>query len=351
MSSRTESGAACPLPGGAGEGYVTLAHGGGGRLMQQLIRDVIVPALGMQPGHATVDAAVLPGQSRRLAFTTDSYVVTPLFFPGGDIGALAVNGTINDLAAAGARARWLSLALILEEGLPLAVLRRVLESAGRAAAAAGVSIVTGDTKVVSRGQCDGLYLTTTGVGALLFAEGPAPGRIRAGDALLVSGDLGRHGAAIVAARQDLGLTPGVLASDCAPLHRHVEALAAAGIDLRAARDLTRGGFASCVVELARDAGLAVMVEETALDTTGDVREVCGLLGLDPLYLPNEGRMVYVVPGDHAGPALTILAGAGARPARCGEFHAGKAGRVTLRTRFGTARVLDLLSGDQLPRIC
>lgn len=351
MSEPGEIGVSCPLPGGSERACITLAHGGGGRLMRELIEDFIAPRLRLAPGAVSVDAAALDPPPGPLAFTTDAYVVSPLEFPGGSIGTLAIHGTINDLAAAGARARWLSVGLILEEGLSLEVLGRVLEAMGTAAAEAGVSLVTGDTKVVERGSADGMFVTTAGVGAQLLPEPPGPRRLQPGDALLLSGDIGRHGATIVAARESLGLSSARLASDSAPLHGQLEALADAGITVHGARDLTRGGLASAVIELCRDAGLAATLQAPSIPVEDEVRAVCELLGLDPLYLANEGRMLWIVPGDEAERAAAVLVDAGAQPSLCGRLHAGHAGEVTLVTRYGTRRALDLLSGDQLPRIC
>lgn len=351
MSAPTDIGVVCPLPGGSEQACITLAHGGGGRLMRELIEGFIAPRLRLAPAALTVDAAALGPVSAPLAFTTDSYVVSPLEFPGGSIGTLAIHGTINDLAAAGARARWLSVGLILEEGLPLAVLGRVLEAMGQAAAEADVRLVTGDTKVVERGSADRMFVNTAGIGELLLRESPGPQRLQAGDTLLLSGDIGRHGATIVAARESLGLSTARLASDCAPLHGQLEALARAGVNVHGARDLTRGGLATAVVELCRDAGLAATLEAVAIPMQEEVRGVCELLGLDPLYLANEGRMLWLVPDDETDRAAAALRRAGATPSVCGRLHAGQGGEVTLVTRYGTRRALDLLSGDQLPRIC
>jgi hydrogenase expression/formation protein HypE len=227
----------------------------------------------------------------------------------------------------------------------------VLEAMGEAAAAAAVELVTGDTKVVERGSADGMFINTAGIGEMLFETPPGPAAMRPGDVLLLGGDIGRHGATIMAARQDLGLASPALASDCAPLHAQLTALAEAGIELHAARDLTRGGLASALIELCADAGLSATLLETTIAIEEDVRAVCELLGLDPLYLANEGRMLWVVSPVQADAALAALTSAGASAHACGTLEAGGAGRVTLATRYGTRRALDLLSGDQLPRIC
>ncbi|MFN9932544.1 MAG: hydrogenase expression/formation protein HypE, partial [Cyanobacteriota bacterium] len=281
------------------------------------------------------------------AFTTDGYVVQPLEFPGGDIGRLAVVGTANDLAMAGARPLRLSLAMILEEGLELALLRRIVASLAAAARECGVAIVTGDTKVVERGKGDGVFLTTSGIGVVESPEPIHPLRIRAGDRLLVSGDLGRHGVAILAARHGLDLQP-PLASDCAPLWPAVESLLAAGVQVHCLRDLTRGGLASALHELATAAGLSFLLEEDAIPVAEPVARTCDLLGFDPLQLANEGRFVAVVPADHLETARALLEPQGG--AVIGRVEAGPA-QVRLRTPFGSERLLLPPSGELLPRIC
>lgn len=353
MSEDRDTGPHCPRPCDDGD-VVRLAHGGGGRAMNRLIDDLIAPAL--DGGHLARrhDGAVVPvNGGGRLAFTTDSYVVKPLFFPGGDIGALAVNGTVNDLAMCGARPDYLSVALIMEEGLPLATLRRVVASMRKAADAAGVELVTGDTKVVDRGKADGLFINTAGIGAVPDGVEIGPQAVRPGDVVLVSGDIGRHGIAVMAAREALGLETAV-ASDCAPLHEPVAALVAAGVAVRCLRDLTRGGLASALVEIAESSGRAIAVEESAIPVAPPVRAACEILGLDPLHVANEGRFVAIVRGDDAERARAILAGhtqcAGA--AVIGRVEeALQRGGVTVISAIGGARVLDMLSGEQLPRIC
>ena len=342
----------CPVPLGRHE-RVLMAHGGGGRLMQQLIAAVFRPAFENPLLETRHDGAALRlPQGGRLAFTTDSYVVRPLFFPGGDIGSLAVNGTVNDLAMCGARPLWLSCGFILEEGFEIAALQRVVESMRRAADAAGVVLVTGDTKVVERGKGDGLYVNTAGIGALEHERVIGPGSVRPGDRILVSGDLGRHGIAILAARESLGFETEIQ-SDCAPLGAPVLALLEAGVDVRCLRDLTRGGLGAALNEIARDSGHDLRVEESAVPVREDVAGACEILGLDPLYVANEGRLVaFVAPGD-ATRALEVLrrheATAGA--ADVGVVQESREGQVVLATRFGSLRLLDLPSGEQLPRIC
>ncbi len=320
---------------------VTLAHGGGGRKMHRLLEQLFRRFDQVQP-H---DAAVLGS----LAFTTDSYVVRPLFFPGGDIGSLAVHGTVNDLAMCGARPLALSCALILEEGLPLVTLERVALSMAEAAAAVGVPIVTGDTKVVERGHGDGLYVNTAGVGEVVARRPIGPAAIRAGDAILVSGDLGRHGIAILAAREGLAFETTV-ESDSASLSAPVLALLEAGLEVHCLRDLTRGGLTSALVELTEASGLGMELEETALAVHPEVRGACELLGLDPMAVANEGRMVVFLPADQADRALSVLA---RFPVTAGACRAGtvQGDRVVVRTALGSRRVLDMPSGEQLPRIC
>jgi hydrogenase expression/formation protein HypE len=336
--------------------YVTLAHGGGGRAMRDLIDDVFVgafdcPEMGDMEDQARLS---LPAEAAggRLAFTTDGYVVDPLFFPGGDIGTLAVNGTVNDLAVGGARPLWLSCAVVIEEGTPVETLRRVAASMRDAAAAAGVAIVTGDTKVVGRGSADKLFVTTSGVGVIPAGRDLAARRVRPGDVAIVNGFLGDHGAAILNARGDMALETTV-ESDCAALHRLMEAALAAAPGLRCARDCTRGGLASALNEIAAAARVGVTLDETALPLRAEVRGVCEILGLDPLYLANEGTLVAFAPPDEAEAALAAMrATPEGREARIvGRALADHAGTVVMRTVFGAGRVVDMLAGEQLPRIC
>jgi len=336
---------------------IELGHGGGGRLSQQLLQELLLPALAMGD-DLLHDAALLPPLQGRLAFTTDSFVVRPLLFPGGDIGRLAVCGSVNDLAMAGARPVALSLGLILEEGLPIATLRRVIHSIRDTAAACGVAIRTGDTKVVERGKGDGIYINTSAIGQVEGGVEIHPGRVRPGDAVLVSGDLGRHGLAILAAREELGLQS-PLTSDLAPLLEPVQALLAAGLELHCLRDLTRGGLASAIDEIARGAGCWIQLDEEAIPLHPAVDGACALLGLDPLGLANEGRMVVLLPAAQAEAALLELrrfqpearwigsVGAPLRQASALE----RRHPVSLRGGLGVLRPLELSRGDQLPRIC
>lgn len=333
---------------------VTLAHGGGGKAMRDLIEEVFTSVF-QPPGmedQARLQAEALAEPGARLAFTTDGFVVTPVEFPGGDIGTLAVCGTVNDLAVGGARPLWLSAAFIIEEGTEVALLRRIVASMAREAAAAGVRIVTGDTKVVGRGACDKVFVTTAGVGVIPPGRDMAAARVRPGDVALVNGVLGDHGAALLAARGDLALST-ELESDCAALGHLMEAVLAAAPNARAARDLTRGGLASALNEIAEAASCGIELDETALPLRAEVTGMCELLGLDPLYLANEGRLVVFVPPEEAEAALAAMR---TRPEGEGAAIIGTAtpdhpGQVRMRTGFGGARIVDMLVGEQLPRIC
>jgi hydrogenase expression/formation protein HypE len=325
---------------------VLLGHGGGGSLSQRLIDQLLVPAFGPADG-VLLDAALLPAEAGPLAFTTDSYVVRPLFFPGGDIGSLAVFGTVNDLAMVGASAIALSLSLILEEGLPMPLLQQVVASIRLAAQRCGVPVVTGDTKVVERGKGDGIYINTAGIGRVDHGLQIGPKAVRSGDAILVSGDLGRHGVAILAARQELGFRT-ELHSDLAPLQEPVRALLAADLELHCLRDLTRGGLASALHEISRGAGLGVLVRENAIPIAPEVDAACELLGLDPLAMANEGRFVLFLPAHQADRALAVLQRFQPSAASIGCVR-GEA--VLLETSLGLQRRLELGRGESLPRIC
>jgi hydrogenase expression/formation protein HypE len=341
----------CPLP-VSDKKTVQLAHGGGGRLMQDLIREVFVQAFDNPMLARLHDGATWPVEKGTLAFTTDSYVVRPLFFPGGDIGSLAVHGTINDLAMCGAKPLYLSAGFILEEGLALDVLQQVVNSMAKAARAAGVSIVTGDTKVVDRGKGDGIFINTAGVGLVPAGVRIVPELVRPGDVILVSGDLGSHGVAVLSVREGLTFA-GDVESDSAPLHKVVGDLIESSIDIHCMRDLTRGGLASALNELAVTAKAGMVIEESAIPVLEPVRGACELLGLDPLYVANEGRFVAMVPERQAEAALAVMrrhAVAG-KAARIGVVTDRNPPIVVLRTVVGTHRILDLLSGEQLPRIC
>ncbi|GAQ50368.1 hydrogenase expression/formation protein HypE [Streptomyces acidiscabies] len=339
----------CPAPLREDE-VVLLGHGAGGRLTAELLDEVILPATG---GHGPLeDAALLPGH-RDLVISTDSYVVSPLFFPGGDIGCLAVHGTVNDLAMRGAQPIALSVSLIVEEGLPLADLRAVMQSLGKAAREAGVPVVTGDTKVVGRGAADKLFVNTTGVGQRHRALHPSAALARPGDAVLLSGPVGLHGTTVLSTREGLGFESDI-ASDTRPLHRLVAALAPLGPAVHTLRDPTRGGLAAVLNEIARDSSVAVEIDEHTVPVPEAVASACDLLGLDPLVVANEGCLVAFVAPDEAEAALTALRSLpeGAEATRIGEvLPTGPAGRVTLRTLVGARRIVDMPLGEQLPRIC
>lgn len=345
----------CPAP--LNPETIQLAHGGGGRRMRKLIQTVFLPAfqnpaLLSHHDSAVVSIAPLRHPEARLAFTADGYVVHPLFFPGGDIGRLSVFGTVNDLAAAGALPLHLSASFILEEGLPIETLERVVLSMRDAAAEANITIVTGDTKVVDRGKGDGIFVCTSGIGVVGPGVDVAPRRVRPGDAVIVSGDVGRHGMAILSVREGLSFQSPI-ESDCAPLHSAVLGLLAAGVSLHCVRDLTRGGLASALNEIAEDGGVSMTIDEAAIPVCSPVAGACEMFGLDPLYVACEGRMVLFVPEAEAENTIKWLhnfsVSKGA--ARIGRVDEGPKGRVALKTALGSARLLDLLSGDQLPRIC
>jgi hydrogenase expression/formation protein HypE len=347
MSDEVELG--CPVPIGRYE-RVVLAHGGGGRAMHRLIEDVFVRTLGGPDLDTDRDGATLE-LSGPVVISTDAFTVSPLFFPGGDIGRLAVCGTVNDVAMGGGRPRHLTAAFVLEEGLPIATLERVVRSMADAAREAGVTFVTGDTKVVERGKGDGVFITTTGIGPRLSPSPIGPEHIRPGDAILVSGPVGDHGMAVLSVRE--GLThETALESDVAPVASAVQALFEAGVDVRCLRDPTRGGLASALCELARSSGVAFRVEERAIPIRPEVADGCELLGLDPLYVACEGRFVAVVPASQAEAALATIREHGWTEASViGAAAAAPPGRVILRSTVGGERVLDMLSGAQLPRIC
>jgi len=332
---------------------VTLAHGAGGKASAALVDAVFVEAFANETLAALGDAAALTLPSgERLAMSTDSFVVRPRRFPGGSIGHLAVHGTVNDLAVAGARPAWLSAAFVLEEGLAVAELRAVVSDMAEAAAAAGVTVVTGDTKVVDRGGADGLYITTAGVGVVPAGRHLGPERVRPGDAVLVSGTLGDHGMAVMLARGDLAIEADI-ASDTAPVHGLVEALLAAAPSTRWMRDPTRGGLGTVCNELARAASVSVVLDEDALPVDPAVGGACDLLGIDPLYVANEGKVLAVVAAEEADAALGAWRAhpLGAAAARVGRIGADPPGVVVLRTSFGATRIVDMLVGDPLPRIC
>ncbi|SKA34977.1 hydrogenase expression/formation protein HypE [Enhydrobacter aerosaccus] len=340
----------CAVP-DSGNDTIQLAHGGGGRAMARLFDSIVRPAFDDPELDRRHDGAVLPIEGA-LAFTTDSYVVKPLFFPGGDIGTLAVNGTVNDLAMCGAKPLYLSVGFILEEGFPLASLRRIACSMRDAARAAHVRLVTGDTKVVDHGKADGVFINTSGVGQIVAPTPIGPNAICSGDAIILSGDIGRHGMAVMAAREGFGFeTP--IESDCAPIAAPVLALIEAGIGVHCLRDLTRGGLASALVEIAETGRQAITIDETAVPVRPEVGAACELLGLDPLHVANEGRFVAFVSRRDKDRALEVLRRLDITSGAVvlGEVHDGPPGQVSCRGPLGVDRVLDMLNGEQLPRIC
>jgi hydrogenase expression/formation protein HypE len=343
---------ACPAPSlGTGD-RIMLAHGEGGKLMRQLIRSRFVPKLDNEFLRIPGDAAILPACPSRLAFTTDSFVVAPLFFPGGDIGSLAVFGTCNDLVVSGARPRWISLSLIAEEGLEVTVLDRVLESVAAAARRVGVSVVTGDTKVVPRGAADKLFINTSGLGEFIMPPPPGPCALTVGDELIVTGPLGRHGIAVLAAREGLGFDPPPT-SDLAPLADAVTALHRQGIRFKALRDATRGGVGAVLHEWASDSATTLIIDEEALPVTDEVRGVCELLGLDPIHVANEGTMLIAVPSGEAERCLAALRGVKETMSavRIGRVAPREIAAVVIERPTGQRMSLDEPIGAPLPRIC
>ena len=339
------------------EERITMSHGSGGKATQTLVEAIFLEMFRNPLLEPLEDAAELrlPGlrdSGARLALTTDSYVVSPLFFPGGDIGDLAVNGTVNDLSVSGAKPMYLSAGFILEEGFPVADLTRVVESMRNAATAAGVCVVTGDTKVVQRGKADGCYINTAGVGLIDRDVTLGVARAQPGDAIIVSGPIGDHGITVMLARGELDIEADVR-SDTAPLNGLVAALLDAVPGVRAMRDATRGGVATILNEIARAADVGVLAVEEDIPVRAAVRGACELLGIDPMYVACEGRLVAVVPGDSADAAVAALRGhpLGAQAAVIGEVTAAQPGIVRLKTAFGGTRIVDLLVGDPLPRIC
>jgi len=348
---KTIAGIACPTPLPAKD-TVLLGHGSGGTLSADLIRDVFLPAFRNPVLDRLDDQAIVSVNGSRLAFTTDSFVVKPLFFPGGDIGSLAVHGTVNDLAMGGARALFLSAAFILEEGLSMDVLRRVVRSMHDAAAAAGVQIVTGDTKVVEKGCGDQLFITTTGLGIVPDGVNLSANRAQPGDKVLLSGTIGDHGIAILAQREGLEFESGI-ESDSAALHSLVSEMLALAPNIRCMRDPTRGGLSSALNEIAAQSGVGIELIEAEIPVRDEVRGACEMLGLDPLYVANEGKLIAIVPPHGADALLAVMRQhvLGRNAHIVGTVSDKEQGLVTMRTSLGTTRIVDMLAGDQLPRIC
>lgn len=349
--SKTEFGLTCPLP-VSDYPSILLAHGGGGKLTHDLIAKVFAASFSNPLLDQQHDGAICRLGESRMALTTDSYVIRPLFFPGGDIGRLAVHGTVNDLAMCGARPLFLTAAFILEEGLPMETLWRIVQSMKEAARTAGVLLVTGDTKVVDRGKGDGVFINTTGIGVLEHEQIILPESVRAGDAILLSGDLGRHGVAIMNAREDLGLDSS-LESDSQSVSGLILELLSARIEIHCLRDLTRGGLASALIEIAQKSRLGFRIEERAIPVREDVKGACEILGLDPLYVANEGRFVAFVPLAEAEKTLQLMRSGQEADDACliGRVVEKPAGQVTITSRIGVDRIVDMISGEQLPRIC
>jgi hydrogenase expression/formation protein HypE len=341
----------CPKPLGVRD-RIVLGHGSGGRLSAELLRDVFLPLFSNPVLDRLDDQAIFPIGGSKVAFTTDSFVVKPLFFPGGDIGSLAVHGTVNDLAMGGARPLFLSAAFILEEGFPVEDLQRIAASMAKAAAAAGVAIVTGDTKVVEKGKGDGLFITTTGIGLVPEHVRMSASQARPGDRVLLSGPIGDHGIAIMASREGLEFETEIV-SDSAALHELVAAMLEVSTGIRCLRDPTRGGLSSALNEIAAQSGVRIQIDERVIPVRDQVKGACELLGLDPLYVANEGKLVAIVAPEAADAVLAAMRrhALGSEAAMIGTVGEKHAGLVTMLTGFGSTRIVDLLTGDQLPRIC
>lgn len=333
-------------------GRIDMTHGSGGRAMAQLIDELFARHLGNEYLAQGNDGALLPAVAGRLVMATDAHVVSPLFFAGGDIGCLSVHGTINDLAVMGARPLYLAASFILEEGLPLADLARIVESMAAAAREAGVPVVTGDTKVVEQGKGDGVFITTTGVGVVAEGEDFSGNRAQPGDRIIVSGSIGDHGMAIMAQRENLGFSAPIV-SDTAALHGLVAAMRASGAAIRVLRDPTRGGVATTLNEIARQSGVGMMLQEAALPVNPEVAAACEFLGLDPLYVANEGKLLAIVAAEDADALLAAMRAhpLGVRSAIIGTVHEDPHHFVQMTTGFGGRRIVDWLTGEQLPRIC
>jgi hydrogenase expression/formation protein HypE len=341
----------CPLPLRESP-TVVMGHGGGGQLSAELIEHLFVPAFGAQPGAGQGDCAVFTLGGARLAFSTDTYVVRPLFFPGGSIGDLAINGTVNDLAMGGALPSHLSCGFVLEEGTDLAVVGRVAQDMGAAARAAGVAIVTGDTKVVDLGHGDQIYVNTAGVGLVPHGVDVRPDRARPGDVVIINGPIGQHGMAIMSVREGLEFSTQIV-TDSAPLHGLVAAMLTVCPDLHVLRDPTRGGLATSLNEIASSSDVGVRITERLIPVPPEVANACALLGLDPMYVANEGKLVAFVPPEHAEEVLAAMRAHpyGRDAVMIGECVAEHPGMVVARTTFGATRVVDTPLGEQLPRIC
>ena len=350
-SSKSAAALACPAPLAPGE-IVLLGHGSGGRLTAELVRDLFLPAFDNAALARLDDQAIVSVNGCRLAFTTDSFVVKPLFFPGGDIGSLAVHGTVNDLAMGGAQPLFLSAAFIIEEGFSLQELRRVTASLRQAAKEAGVEVVTGDTKVVERGSGDGLFINTSGIGLVPPGVTLSANQAQPGDRVLLSGPIGDHGMAIMAQREGLEFESAIH-SDSAALHGLVQEMLKVTGAIRCMRDPTRGGLASALNEIAGQSQIGIELEESAIPVREQVRGACEILGLDPMYVANEGKLIAIVAPGAENQILQAMRGhpLGGEAQVIGRVGSGNPGLVTMRTALGTTRIVDMLAGDQLPRIC
>jgi len=351
MSEENTTNWSCPT--GLGDyTHIQLAHGSGGKMMHDLIENLFLPAFNNSFSKERHDCVYLPIGKSTLAFTTDSYVVDPLFFPGGDIGSLAINGTINDLAMGGARPLYLSAGFIIEEGLSFEVINAIVQSMKVACENSDVHLVTGDTKVVDKGKGDGLFINTAGIGIVEHAKTISPKRVREGDAVLLSGDIGRHGIAVMAKRQGLEFQTDI-ESDCCSLSVMVSDLINEGVDIHCLRDCTRGGLATSLVEIAEASGLSIEISEAAVPISEGVRGACEILGLDPLYVANEGCFVAFVAPDKADLVVTVLQkhSAGTQAGIIGKVTNELPGQVILKSIIGTQRIVHMLTGEQLPRIC
>jgi len=341
----------CPIP-ISDYPRVLLAHGGGGKLMHNLIEKMFSAAFSNDILKQDHDSVQIKIDSGKIAFTTDSYVVKPLFFPGGDIGSLAVNGTVNDLSMSGAVPNYLSLGLIIEEGFGMNDLWLVVQSIAAAAAVAGVKIATGDTKVVDKGKGDGIFINTSGIGVIEHKLNISPKNIQTGDVIIINGDIGRHGIAIMAKREGLEFEH-TIQSDCAPLNEIVQDIINAGVDVHCLRDLTRGGLSSTLNELAASSGKEIVIDEISVPVHEDVRGACEILGFDPMYVANEGKFIAIVPASDAEKCIKVMKAHqyGLDSSIIGRINSADEAIVKLKSRIGTMRILDMLSGEQLPRIC
>lgn len=341
----------CPIP-ISQYPKVLLAHGGGGKLMNNLIEKMFMPEFSSIDISQRHDSAVINLSSNKLAFTTDSYVIHPLFFPGGDIGSLAVHGTINDLAMSGAVPKYISAGFIIEEGLSMETLWKIITSMKEVVKTCGVEIITGDTKVVDKGKGDGIFINTSGIGIIEHNLNINPSSVKEGDAVIINGDIGRHGIAVMAVREGLGFET-VIESDSAPLYGLVKKLIDSGIEIHCMRDLTRGGLASALAEIAEASGFEINISEIEIPVREDVKGACEILGFDPLYVANEGRFVLFIPEKDVKKALSLMQKDknGIDANKIGNVTTNNKGLVTMKSIIGASRIIDMLSGEQLPRIC